>query len=45
MSNNKKHINDTKKLLEMSLDDIPKMNNEKKENLNFELKKILEIKD
>ena len=29
----------------MSLDDITKMNNEKKENLNLELKKILEIKD
>ena len=36
MSNDdKKHINDTKKLLEMSLDDIAKMNNEKKRKFKF----------
>ena len=30
MSEEKKNENDTKKLLEMSLDDIAKMNNEKR---------------
>ncbi len=40
MSNDdKKHINDTKKLLEMSLDDIAKMNNEKKRKFKFGVKK------
>ena len=40
MSNNEnKEINDTKKLLEMSLDDIAKMNNEKKRKFKFGVKK------
>ena len=40
MSNDdKKHINDTKKLLEMSLDDIAKMNKEKKRKFKFKVKK------
>ena len=40
MSNNEnKEINDTKKLLEMSLDDIAKMNDEKKRKFKFGFKK------
>ena len=43
-----KENNDTKKLLEMSLDDIVKMNKEKRRKNNFSFKKISEtiiIKD